>query len=302
MASSMPIAGDLSLVPRTGRFAIVSDLQRTSRVEVWRESNPAERDRILARIAADAPDFVAMLGDVVFRGSSPQDWAEFDRIAAPLLRQEIPVFPILGNHDYWVRARPALANYFERFPHLSGRRWYTLRYGPVALVCLDSNRRWLPRRAWDEQVSWFAAELSRLDAAPEIRGVFVLVHHPPYTNSTVTGDELHVQAVFVPPFAESPKTLAMFSGHVHSYERFDRGGRVFVVTGGGGGPRIQLATKGRRMRHADDLFAGPAIRFFHFLSLRLTATGVEVETVGLAKGARELELMDRFALRYREAR
>jgi predicted phosphohydrolase len=298
----MPIPGELAVTPRTGRFAIVSDLQRTSRVEVWRESNRGERDRILAGIAADAPDFVAMLGDLVFRGSSSQDWSEFDRIASPLLQSAIPVFPVLGNHDYWLRPRPALANYFERFPHLSGRRWYTLRYGPLALVCLDSNRPWMSGDAWREQVAWYPAELGRLDEDSRVRGVCVFVHHPPYTNSTVTGDELQVQRFFVPPFFASQKTMAMFSGHVHSYERFQREGRTFVVTGGGGGPRIRLATEGRRMRHSDDLFAGPAVRFFHFLSLRLTPGGVGVETMGLAKGGRDCEPMDRFALDYRGAR
>jgi hypothetical protein len=56
------------------------------------------------------------------------------------------------------------------------------------------------------------------------------------------------------------------------------------------------------MRHSDDLFAGPAVRFFHFLSLRLTPGGVGVETMGLAKGGRDCEPMDRFALDYRGAR
>jgi 3',5'-cyclic AMP phosphodiesterase CpdA len=299
MASLQPVAPELSVEPRSGRFAVVSDLQRTSRAEVWRESNRDERDRIVAGIAAGAPDFVAMLGDLVFRGSSPRDWEEFDRIASPLRQGAIPVFPILGNHDYWVFARAALPNFFGRFPHLAGRRWYTLRYGPVTLVCLDSNRRWMSRGAWEEQTRWFAAELARLDADESVHGILALVHHPPYTNSTVTGDELHVQSFFVPAFLRSEKTLAMLSGHVHSYERFSRQGRTFLVTGGGGGPRIKLAREGRRMRHADDLFAGPAVRFFHFLNFQLVNDGIEVETVGLAKGARELEPMDRFKLCYR---
>jgi hypothetical protein len=31
----------------------------------------------------------------------------------------------------------------------------------------------------------------------------------------------------------------MLSGHVHGYERFIINGRTFVVTGGGGGPRVE---------------------------------------------------------------
>ena len=301
MASAQPVPHEFAVEPRSGRFAVVSDLQRTSRVEVWRERNRDERDRIVAGIAAAGPDFVAMLGDLVFRGSAARDWEEFDLTAEPLREAGIPVFPILGNHDYWVSARVALRHYFTRFPHLAGRRWYTLRYGPVALVCVDSNLRWLRRGAWEEQNAWFVSELGRLDDDPSVRGTLVLVHHPPYTNSTVTGDELHVQRFFVPAFERAGKTLAMLSGHVHSYERFHRRGRTYLVTGGGGGPRIKLAREGRRMRHADDLFAGPPIRFFHFLSFHLAADGIEVEAVGLPKGGWDLQPMDRFTLEYRSS-
>src|SRR4030095_4798057 len=87
------------------------------------------------------------------------------------------------------------------------------------------------------------------------------------TNSTLVADNRAVQRTFVPPFLQSPKTLAMVAGHVHSYERYTRSGKTFLVTGGGG-PRMRLAT-GRRRRHGDDCFAGPPLRGFPFLLLRL---------------------------------
>ena len=90
------------VVLRSGRFAAVGDLQRTSLAEVWRESNDIERDRIVRSIAEEAPDFVALLGDLVFRGSSAAEWARFDALAAPLREGRIPVVPIFGNHEYWV--------------------------------------------------------------------------------------------------------------------------------------------------------------------------------------------------------
>jgi hypothetical protein len=87
----------------------------------------------------------------------------------------------------------------------------------------------------------------------------------------------------------------MLSGHVHSYERFGRGGKAYLVTGGGGGPRIRLET-GARQRHGDDLFAGPPIRFFHYLMAALTPGGIQVEMRGLRKGEVRFETMDRFLL------
>jgi 3',5'-cyclic AMP phosphodiesterase CpdA len=286
-------SGEIAL--RTGRFAAVGDLQRTSLAEVWRESNDQERDNVIRAIAGDRPDFVALLGDLVFRGSSAAEWARFDALAAPLRDARIPVVPILGNHEYWVSRRPALENFFARFPALSGRHWHAARYGALALVALDSNQRFLPAAAWEEQRSWFAGELARADADSEVRGTLVLVHHPPYTNSTVTGDERHVQRAFVPPFAAAEKSIAMLSGHVHSYERFARGGKTYVVAGGGGGPRVRLAA-GARRRHADDLFDGPSVRHFHYLLGTVAAEGLAFEMKGMDKGGSAFEPLDRFLL------
>ncbi len=130
---------------------------------------------------------------------------------------------------------------------------------------LDSNEAQLGAKLWAEQAAWLVERLAAFDADPAIAGVVVFVHHPPFTNSTVTGDELHVRQAFVPPFAAARKTLAMVAGHVHSYEHFVRGAKTFLVAGGGGGPRVRLA-RGAARRHADDLFDGPELRHFHFLA------------------------------------
>lgn len=268
---------------RSGRFAVVGDLQRTSRAEFWRESNPEERRRLVAEIAARDPDFVVGLGDLVFQGSSRRDWKAFDVLTEPLRAAGVPILPILGNHDYWVRTGPALRNAFERFPRLAASRWYAESYGPLRLLFLDSNERALGPAAWREEGEWFADELARGDAEESVRGVVVFVHHPPFTNSTVTGDELHVRRAFVPPFAAARKTIAMVAGHVHSYEHFVREGKAFLVAGGGGGPRARLA-RGTARRHADDLFEGPELRHFHFLLCAPGRSGLDVEVVGLEKG------------------
>ncbi|HSB64311.1 MAG TPA: metallophosphoesterase [Thermoanaerobaculia bacterium] len=280
---------------RSGRFAVVGDLQRTSRAEFWRESNPEERRRLVAEIAARDPDFVVGLGDLVFEGSSRGDWEGFDALTAPLRAAGVPILPILGNHEYWARRGPALRNAFARFPRLAASRWYAETYGPLRLLFLDSNERALGAAAWREEADWMNSELALADEEAAVRGVVVFVHHPPYTNSTVTGDELHVRRAFVPPFAAAKKTIAMISGHVHSYEHFVRGGKAFLVAGGGGGPRARLA-RGAKRRHVDDLFEGPEVRHFHFLLCAPDASGLDVEVVGLEKGGDTFPPLARFAL------
>jgi len=300
LVRSPPAGGDDApdaITVRTKRFTVVGDLQPTSGLEIWRESNHSERRTIVRAIAREKPDFLVMLGDLVFCGSSSSAWADFDRLRAPLESERIRVLPVLGNHEYWLSRRASLPNFFARFPHLNGRRWHAASYGPLGLVFLDSNFHWLPRAEWRAQLDWYRRVLSDFDASADTRGVLVFLHHPPFTNSRVTSDTLHVQKHMVGPFRQARKTLAMLSGHVHSYERFERGGKAFLVTGGGGGPRVSLA-EGTRRRHADDAFAGPPLRSFHYLNVLLAAGGLEVEALGLEKGGDEFAPMDRFEWRW----
>lgn len=280
-----------------GRFAIVGDLQLRSTLEFWRKSNAQQRIQLIRQIVAEAPDFLAIVGDLVFQGSSAAHWAGFDTLTSPLCEARMPVVPLLGNHDYGLVRRTALPHFFKRFPHLDGRHWFFKTYGPLGLIFLDSNVRRMPRAQWQAQVNWYGRTLEHCEQHPDIRGVVVLLHHPPYTNSPMVADARAVQGAFVPPFTRARKTLAMVAGHVHSYERFVRAGKTFLVSGGGG-PRVKVAT-GRRRRHLDDCFGGPSIRNFHFLMLTLSSTGLEIAMRGLHTHAGEFATLDHMALPWR---
>lgn len=272
----------------TGTFLAVGDLQRTSWLELWRESNPGERRVLVEAIARERADFLVLLGDMVFRGDSSADWAEFDALTAPLAH--LPKLPILGNHDYGLRSTTALAHLRRRFPSIAS--YYPTTYGPLRLLFLDSNRSRMT--TWTEQERWFRDSLDAADRDPAISSVLVFVHHPPFTNSTVSGDDRAVRETLVPPFLRAQKTRAMISGHVHSYERFERAGKLFVVSGGGGGPRARLH-EGARRRHDDDLYAGAPLRPFHYLRFTL-GEALTVEARGLEKGGALLHELDRFVL------
>ena len=291
-----PFTGHMPPFAPGARLAVVGDLQRTSALELWREQNDPERRAVVRAITQERPDLLAITGDLVFSGWSASAWADLDTLTAPLRAAGIPAFAALGNHEYW-GGRSATAHFFARFPDLEGQRWYTRAWGPLRFVVLDSNRGDLWEREWREQMRWFAATLAAFDADPEVRGVLVIAHHPPYTNSTVTGDELHMQRDIVPAFAAARKTLALLSGHVHSYERYERRGKVFVVSGGGGGPRARLAV-GDARRHTDDRFTGPPLRDFHFIVMTVTPDGIAAEVRGTPKGGTTFRPMDHFFLRF----
>jgi hypothetical protein len=278
------------------RLVVVGDLQRTAPLlELWREQNDPERALIVRAIADAHPDLLAITGDCVFDGGSDGQWAAFDALVAPLHANHVPAIAAFGNHEYWSGRADAEAHLFPRFPLDAHRHWFAFAFGPLQIVVLDANQGRLAAGEWHAQVDWYASTLDGFDRDPAVRGVVVTFHEPPYTNSTVTGDEGYVQTDLVPPFARATKTLAMLNGHVHSYERFVRGGKVFVVSGGGGGPRARLAT-GADRRHPDDVFLGPSVRDFNFTVYTLTAAGVDAEVRGLAKGGSEVRVLDRFTI------
>jgi hypothetical protein len=280
----------------TEPFAVVGDTQESMLWEtlVGRESNPAERQQLFAQLEAVRPAFLVIAGDLTSVGSSDRPWRYFDGLTAGLRALDVPILPVLGNHDYWGGNSAALRSFTARFAQFGRSHWYARRYGALALVFLDANHDDLGTDAWQRQHQWFTQTLNDLDRDSTVRGVLVIDHQPPYTNGTTTHDDHHVQQDIVPAFVGASKTLALISGHTHAYEHFVEQGKHFVVSGGGGGPRVKLRI-GDQARHLD-LFSGPSPRPFHFLWITPEAHGLQVEVRGFNKGDAELRTIDRFVL------
>ena len=83
-------------------------------------------------------------------------------------------------------------------------------------------------------------ELKRFEADEGIDHVIVSCHEPPFTNSRVVGSNNKAKAYFADPFVQFQKTRFFFSGHSHTYERFQIDGKFFVVSGGGEDRGIRL--------------------------------------------------------------
>jgi hypothetical protein len=272
--------------PMVARFAVVGDLQETSWLEFWRESNAIPRDRLIQQVAASNDPLVVLLGDLVFDGASAEHWSRFDEVISPL-RDGREILSLIGNHEY-LSLRPGaprtrrqrLAHLERRFPGTVEPPCRVRRIGGLALVMVDSSIDWFEAHEWGAQLEAYQQQLHTLDADPDVGAVIVFTHHPPYTNSRVTGDERHVQQSFDPPFTRASKTQVMVSGHVHSYERFHKHGKTYVVSGGGGGPRVRRHA-GPRRRHEDALATHGDVYPLHWLRCTVHLTGYTLETIAV---------------------
>ncbi|HZW39479.1 MAG TPA: metallophosphoesterase [Ignavibacteriaceae bacterium] len=276
-------------------LAVIGDLQRTSLFEIilGREQNDEERTKLANALSKEGTAVNILLGDMVFEGDNYSDWKYFDTLVKPIIRNRSALIPVMGNHEYFGNVRNGFKFISERFPQLSGSTWSTMVYDSLGLIFLDSNFPQLMGDGWNKQIKWYKETLAKMDTSSEIKGILVFTHHPPFTNSKVTTDEIMVQKAFLQDFLNSPKTISFFSGHAHTYERFKEKGKMFIVSGGGGGPRVML-NKGKGCH--DDLCSLPAPRPFHYLLLDRIGDELDIKVKGLPKSTNQVKLIDEFTL------
>jgi hypothetical protein len=216
-------------------FVTYGDTRFTERDKV---ANPVARWALVAKIASENPAAILIGGDLVYHGSDPNDYATYKKETAEWAERKFPLFPALGNHEFeGCQAddpEPCLTNWWSAFEtlHLKPYRWYSVRIGPKVLaLVLDSDSALRPA---SPQRSWFEREIA--GAAPEVKFILVVLHYPPVRDPLIprAKDEAEV-ALYFSKHAKSlrPKVVVIGS-HVHNYERYNRDGVTYLVSGGGG--------------------------------------------------------------------
>ena len=228
-----------------------------------KDSDPVRRKILVQKIANEKPAILLITGDLVANGGSAAQWTVFDQETEPLRSAGVKVYPALGNHDLRGDLPVALDNYFRRFPHLVRSRYYSVRADNVMIFTLDS--------ALDDpggpEMQWFDSQIQALPK--EVQFVVVQLHHPPLTRSSdsvfggghsARGQEKDMAQFLESRAAKSRAKFIVVAGHVHNYERYERNGVMYVVTGGGG------ATPYMFPRQGNDAYRdqGPTYHYCHF--------------------------------------
>jgi 3',5'-cyclic AMP phosphodiesterase CpdA len=222
-------------------------------------TNPQARRALVAKVAAEKPDVLLLSGDVPYNGGVANDYAVYREETAAWRAEGLKVFPALGNHE--LHGSNAVENWWNAFPELKGRRWYSVEFGEAYFITLDSNLDLMPGGT---QSAWLTKQLDGLPKGTKY--VFISLHHPPVadpiafdsshdvrSNERALAQQLEAAAKHI-----SAKIIVV-AGHIHAYERFERGGVVYLVSGGGGAAQHHIA------RSREDLFQDNTFPNFHYV-------------------------------------
>jgi len=187
------------------------------------------------RILELRPDFLIHGGDFVREGDQELEWIQFRLEILPFRDAGIPIYAVVGNHEYRGDKTAAMRFLAETFDfEADGPKWYSFSRGGVLFVVLDST---LAYDQESEQYRWLESELEKAESGG-YNFVIPLMHHPVFTAGEHNGErEKRAREILHPLFLRHRNLIKLvFSSHNHSYERMEADGITYIVSGGGGAP------------------------------------------------------------------
>jgi len=199
-------------------------------------------------------DGVLLLGDNIdYRTEDSGGVADalrrgFEKPFADLLREGVPFYAALGNHDYEPGVKEFELGYAPF--HMAGRRYYSQSFGGglVETFMLDSNTLQGKGTNPDPgQVAWLQQSLSQSKAVWKV----VVLHHPLYSTAMKYPSDPNMIELLEPIFRQYHVSIVV-QGHNHLYERLAPIHGVTYITGGSAG----TVSKGNLRRNAPERLAG----------------------------------------------
>jgi len=254
------------------------DMRFTGRRET-QASSPSVRQALVARLAAENPAAIFVNGDVPWHGVDA-DYKVYRKETRAWRRKHLRVYPALGNHEFSAcQASICLERWWDTFAELRGRRWYSVAIGTrVVGIALDSDASLLPG---SDQRAWLEEQVASLD--PGVRVVLIVMHHPPVADVQTTKltdhnprpDEQALAEYLAAAAAGSAARFVVSAGHIHNYERFEKDGVVYLVSGGGGALPYEVD------RTASDLYQNADFPNYHYVRFTLRGQTLRGEMIRL---------------------
>jgi predicted phosphodiesterase len=186
----------LPLKSNSVRFAVIGDMGTGDKPQYELAGKLVEYRQSFAF------DFVITVGDNIYDGSAPSDYAtKFEQPYKPLLDAGVKFYAVLGNHD-----KPN-ESFYKPF-NMNGQQYYTYKKGNVRFFALDTNTMNPRQRAWLEK---------ELQSSGEDWSICYF-HHPLYSSAGYHGSSTELRGVLEPLFVKYGVQV-VFAGHDHVYER-----------------------------------------------------------------------------------
>lgn len=225
--------------------------------------------------------FVIGTGDYPSDGSKYAQWRkQFFEPARNLLASK-PMWPAIGNHENTRRhddlTRPEASRYFSLFELPGNERWYRVDYHLMTLLVVDSNSRLSPEH---EQYKWLRQQLR----TERKRYTLVAFHHAPFSSGPHAS--IHPDATpkewpidegrrFLVPLFEMYSVDVVLNGHDHIYERSEKNGIPYIVTGGGGAPLYKINS-------SPNPYQVVAKSTNHYVRLEVSKDGIDLKAIDTA--------------------
>ena len=202
--------------------------------------------RLRDQMLRDSFHFILTTGDNTYENGA---YREFDTNVFqiyPTLFSRVPLFPILGNHDYYADLAASYLDIFDLPPNAwrsqDRERYYSFDYGNVHFVALDTDRpMWVDDAVADDDIfDWLRYDLAHTTQ----RWKIVAMHVPAYSTGFHRHDSELISQPKLPPIFDAYGVDLVLSGHDHTYQRSyplrggqitpsAQGGVVYVVSGAG---------------------------------------------------------------------
>jgi len=227
-------------------------------------TNPRVRKYLAERVGMEHPDALLLTGDMPYVGANDDDWQVFREETASWWANGALVWPTMGNHELKGNPTQGIANYLKNFPEIEGHRYYSALMGSVEVISLDMTT---PSGGTSAQATWFAAQLDHIPSQVEF--LFILYHTPwvvdeqsqLFTNLP-TKEALTLRHLLEIHLDKMHCRVMVLSGHLHTYERFERNGVEYVISGGGGAEPYPVMIRG-----PSDLYGDNGFPVYHYLTL-----------------------------------
>ncbi|HVV83631.1 MAG TPA: metallophosphoesterase, partial [Kofleriaceae bacterium] len=225
---------------------------------------------LVERVRAEVPDFMLSTGDMVFDGSDDRLWKQFFDIEGPLLADNV-LYPALGNHDSDNDGLDWIVKLFSPSDDQQAPGQYAFTYGPLRVIVLESNT---PSYAMTDETAWLERQLAAYQQDPNLRHLFVVMHHPVFSISSHGG--LPSLREKWEPLFEQYQVSAVFSGHDHCYQRAEKNGVHYFVSGGAGAPLYGI---GKRVNPIDAAAVKRQETVHHYIRVHVIGDLVEATAI-----------------------